>query len=167
MPRQSGMPCSTSVYFQLNDNLWQQNFSNHTKYKEIISKYITNSFRKTYFEVAVWRHFLVTTRPYQHSLLFNGKFSFRDCLWQLTFPNHAKLKNKPLATFQAVKKKAGFKLLSDVILSSLNDQSDVPCFTITSFKLYEYHWSSSFSNHTKLKQKTFMYISRHIARPYT
>ena len=94
-------------------------------------------------------------------------FHLDDCLWQLTFPNHAKLKNKPLATFQAVKKKTGFKLLSDVILSSLNDQSDVPCFTITSFKLYEYHWSSSFSNHTKLKQKTFMYISRHIARPYT
>lgn len=123
MPSQSGMPCSTIAYFQLNDNLWQPNFPNHTKYKEITPKYITNPFRKTYFEVAVWCHFLVAARSYQHSLLFN------DCPWQPPFPNHAKLKNKPLRTFPGLQKKTtSFKLLCDVILLSLNDQSDHSLF---------------------------------------
>ena len=75
--------------FRLDDYHWQPNFSNHTKSKQKISNYTQKSFRKSPFEVAVWRDFSVVARSIGHSLFYNGPFN-----GQLNFSNHIKLKLK-------------------------------------------------------------------------
>ena len=60
-----------------------------------------------------------------------------------------------LSTPQALLEALSLELLCDVIFPSLHGQSDILCFTMAIFHLDDYHWRPNFSNHTKLKQKTF------------